>query len=30
MLALEVNIRDVISYAGPDVVNMLEEELLEK
>lgn len=30
MLALEINIRDFISYAGPDVVNTSEEEFLEK
>lgn len=30
MLLLEVNIRDVISYAWPDVVSTLEEEFLEK
>lgn len=30
MLALEVNIGDVVRYAGPDVVNTLEEEFVEK
>lgn len=30
MLALKVNIRDVISYAGLEVANTLEEEFLEK
>lgn len=30
MLALEVNIRDLVRYAGPDVVNTLEEEFVEK